>query len=120
MFAALEDDGPDTGLQTLSLSAGKQHKDSRKAEKAAEATRAAAEKAARAAATSAVVRVKELHGKGGGGGVAVRGSWGAGGLDMHGDVPTYIQGGALLAVTVQRAVLSEAPDLALPSRCGTA
>ncbi|GLI58425.1 hypothetical protein VaNZ11_000129 [Volvox africanus] len=108
VFAALEEDAPVT--RAITQAPDKRYKDPRKSEKHAAMVAAAAEAAARAAAASATIRIKQLHGDGGEMALPLRGM--SPSLDLRGDIPSFVQGGPLLAVTVRRALQSEAPDLA--------
>ncbi|KAG2438819.1 hypothetical protein HXX76_005360 [Chlamydomonas incerta] len=108
IFAALEEAPPALGAGAPPP--GKPNKDPKKAAAAAEAARVAAEAAARAAAATAAVRIKALGGVGGGS--VVPHGLGGGGLDLGGDLPAYVQGGPLLAVTLRRPVAAEGAELA--------
>ncbi|GIL66637.1 hypothetical protein Vafri_20113, partial [Volvox africanus] len=108
VFAALEEDAP--VIPAITQAPDKRYKDPRKSERHAAMVAAAAEAAARAAAASASIRIKELHGDGGEMALPLRGM--SPSLDLRGDIPSFVQGGPLLAVTVRRALQSEAPDLA--------
>ena len=113
IFAALEEAPP--ALGAAAAPPGKPSKDPKKAAAAAEAARLAAEAAARAAAATAAVRIKGLGGVGGAS--VVPHGLGGGGLDLGGELPAYVQGGPLLAVTLRRAVAPEGAELAGAEGC---
>ncbi|GFR42994.1 hypothetical protein Agub_g3993 [Astrephomene gubernaculifera] len=114
VFAALEEEPP--AAPALPVLGGKSFKDQKKAEKQAEAARAAMEAAAKAAAATAAVRIRELRGADGVGGGPLGPPGGT--LDLHGDMPSFVQGGPLLAVTVRRSIKSESLELSAGGRGG--